>query len=117
NRLQKLRSRSLRALGCVLAAGPVFAAGMVSAQTLPWMNTALPPEQRASLLVGAMTLDQKIAQLHGATGGPPEIPQCGTNNIRQVPAIASLQIPTFRITNGPVGIGGGDCNPQDPATA
>jgi beta-glucosidase len=26
-------------------------------------------------------------------------------------------IPTFRITNGPVGLGGGDCSPQDKATA
>ena len=114
----RLHKRSMRALGCVLVvAASALSIGMVSAQTLPWMNTSLTPEQRASLLVGAMTLDQKIAQLHGATGGPPEIPQCGTNNIRQVPAIPSLQIPTFRITNGPVGIGGGDCNPQDPATA
>ena len=50
NRLQKLLSRSMRALGCVLAvAGPALAAGIVSAQTLPWMNTSLAPEQRASL--------------------------------------------------------------------
>ena len=35
------------------------------AQSLPWMNTALPPEQRAALLVGAMTLAQKERQLVG----------------------------------------------------
>ena len=85
------------------------------AQTLPWMNTALPPEQRASLLITAMTLDQKIAQLHGQPGPIAELPSCG-NAFRHVPGIPSLQIPTFRISNGPVGIGQGDCNPTAAAT-
>src|SRR5260221_10791697 len=75
-------------------------AGLGGAQAqdaAPWMNKSLPPGKRAALLVAAMTLDEKIAQLHGAMGGPPEIPECGVKNIRQVPAIARLQIPTFRI--------------------
>ena len=32
----------------------------------PWTNTSLSPQERARLLVAAMTLEQKIAQLHGA---------------------------------------------------
>jgi beta-glucosidase len=46
----------------------------------------------------------------------PGVPECGSA-IRKVPGIPALQVPTFRITNGPVGLGGGDCTPQDPATA
>jgi beta-glucosidase len=80
------------------------------------MNAALAPEQRAALLVNAMTLDQKVAQLHGQSGPIPEVPACGSST-RHVPGIPSLSIPTFRIANGPVGIGAGDCVPQDRATA
>jgi beta-glucosidase len=31
-----------------------------------WQDTSLSPGERAKKLVGAMTLEQKIAQLHGA---------------------------------------------------
>jgi beta-glucosidase len=31
----------------------------------PWMNPALPPEQRAALVLKQLTLDEKIALLHG----------------------------------------------------
>ena len=113
----KRRSGRLLAgiLGTVLAAtvAPTVAA---ADDPLPWMNTTLSPEQRADLLVDAMTLDQKVAQLHGQSGPIPEVPECG-NGGRHVPGIAALKIPTFRITNGPVGLGGGDCSPQDKATA
>ena len=86
---------------------------------LPWMNKSLAPEKRAELLVGAMNLDQKIAQLHGDGGTIPipELPECGTRAGRHVTGIPALGIPTFRITNGPLGVGGGDCDPKDKATA
>ena len=92
----------------VLATGVMLHSPVTEAQSLPWMNTALPPEQRAALLVGAMTLAQKEQQL---AGNPPEIvpelPQClGARHVR---GIAALGIPTLRITNGPVGIGQNDC--------
>ncbi|MFJ7724563.1 beta-glucosidase [Neobacillus sp. NPDC097160] len=87
----------------------------VSSQ-LPWMDTSLSPEKRTGLLINAMTLDQKIQQLAGKSGAIPELPECGSPG-RHVPGIPELGIPTFRITNGPVGLGGGDCSPQDKATA
>ena len=34
-------------------------------KTLPWMNTNLSPDERASLVVKAMTLDEKVQMLHG----------------------------------------------------
>jgi len=104
--------RALRAIGVVCFAACSTAS---FAQSPPWMNTSLTPAQRADLLIAAMTLEQKVQQLHGATAATPGLP-CGST-FRKVPAIPELSIPTFRITNGPVGVGAGDCNPQDPATA
>jgi beta-glucosidase len=37
-----------------------------SAAACPWMNTSLSPAKRAHMLVGAMTLDQKIAMVHNS---------------------------------------------------
>ena len=101
--------------GARLTAGLVAcAAGMALhlqtalAAPLPWMDTTLAPEQRAALLVGAMTLDQKEQQLVGNQPEiVPELPNC--RGARHVRGIASLAIPTLRITNGPVGIGQNDC--------
>ena len=81
----------------------------------PWMNAALPPERRTALLLGAMTRDEKLAQLTGAPGIIPELPQC--YGARHVAAIPRLKIPTFRITNGPVGVGQSDCVPATGSNA
>ena len=35
-------------------------------EQFPWMDKSLSPRERAEKLVAAMTLEQKIAQLHGA---------------------------------------------------
>lgn len=81
----------------------------------PWMYLGLQPDQRATLLVAAMTLVQKQQQLVGSPSGPiPEIPTCTGG--RHVSGIPALSIPTLRITNGPVGIGKNDCD-NNPALA
>src|ERR1700751_2328486 len=90
--------RRLRA-GVMAVATSWFVTAVVTAQPLPWMDTTLPPDQRASLLVGAMTLDQMEQQMHGQPGPIPEVPSCGTNPGRHVPGIPALAIPTFRISN------------------
>ncbi|KQP13677.1 beta-glucosidase [Pseudorhodoferax sp. Leaf267] len=65
-------------------------------------------KERATLLLAAMTLDQKMQQLTGAMPEVlPELPEC--YGARHVSGIAALNIPTFRITNGPVGLGQNDC--------
>ena len=38
----------------------------MSGTTPAWQDTSLPPRERATKLVAAMTLEQKAAQLHGA---------------------------------------------------
>ncbi len=64
--------------------------------------------QRAKLLIAAMSLPQKMQQITGANPEIlPELPQCF--GARHVSGIAALNIPTFRITNGPVGLGQNDC--------
>jgi beta-glucosidase len=102
--------------GAVAVSPGLTTAAQAATSDLPWMDTSLAPATRASLLVDAMTLDQKVQQLHGQRSTTPELPECGTSG-RHVPGIPELAIPTFRITNGPVGLGGGDCSPQDKATA
>ncbi len=78
-----------------------------------------------------MTLEQKIAQLHGAmetidiygamnqASTEEEMAQLAAQIRveRHVAAIDELGIPRFRITNGPVGVGMGDGTPSPPATA
>ena len=64
--------------------------------------------ERANLLLAEMTLDQKLQQLTGAMPEVlPELPEC--YGARHVSGIKALAIPTFRITNGPVGLGQNDC--------
>lgn len=64
--------------------------------------------RRARLLLAQMSLPQKFQQLTGAKPEVlPELPQCF--GARHVSGIAELAIPTFRITNGPVGLGQNDC--------
>lgn len=79
-----------------------------------------------------MTLEQKIAQLHGAmetidiyalsaqlaeSGADMDQLAAQVRVERHVPAIDELGIPRFRITNGPVGVGMGDGTPSPPATS
>ncbi|WP_309123752.1 glycoside hydrolase family 3 N-terminal domain-containing protein [Arthrobacter sp.] len=106
------------ALPLALSAAGLGSIGAASAETqataadLPWMNTALTPQERSALLLKALTLDQKLQQLSGARPEIlPDLPECYGG--RHVTGIAELGIPTLRITNGPVGVGQNDC--VDPA--
>src|SRR3954449_5183504 len=100
--------------------------------SLPWQDRSLPPRERAAKLVEAMTLDQKIAQLHGAmqtidiyaltaeaaeSGADMDQLAAQIRIERHVTAIEELAIPRFRITNGPVGVGMGDGTPSPPSTS
>jgi beta-glucosidase len=100
--------------------------------THAWQDASLSPRERAEKLVGAMSLEQKIAQLHGAmetidiyaistqaaeAGADMDQLAAQIQIERHVPAIEELGIPRFRITNGPVGVGMGDGTPSPPATS
>src|SRR4051795_11487359 len=95
------------------------------------METGFAREQ-AERLVAGMTLEQKIAQLHGAmetidiyaltaraAEAGEDLDQLASQIQveRHVAAIEELGIPRFRITNGPVGVGMGDGTPSPRATS
>ena len=61
----------------------------------PWMDTSLPPRLRADLLLQAMTMDEKIALVHGVDGDYTAII---LGNIR-------LGIPALNLLDGPAGVG------------
>ncbi len=65
-------------------------------------------DARARQIVDQMTLQEKIAELHGIHD---------SEHQRYVPPIPRLGIPGFRIANGPAGVGPGDEHHQLPATA
>lgn len=105
------------------AIGLVWSSAAVAQPTQPWMEPALVAEmaaapddiareavanRRARMLIAGMSFEQKLQQLTGARPEIlPDLPECF--GARHVTGIAELAIPTFRITNGPVGLGQNDC--------
>ena len=63
---------------------------------------------RAERLVAQMTLEEKVAQMHGYRDA---------NEFRVVAGVLRLGIPALRVTNGPAGVGPGGSEPQPRATA
>lgn len=104
---------------------------MADTAAKPWLSTGASARERATALVAAMSLDQKIAQLHGAMRTidiyTPLSEQADVADIddladqfrvqRHVDGIDELGIPRLRVTNGPVGVGMGDGTPSPPATS
>ena len=70
------------------------------ADAQPWMDTSLPAEQRARLLLAAMTLDEKSAMVYGSGVG-------SAGYVGHVPAIPRLGIPGLNLQDGPAGVAGG----------
>ena len=101
--MQRAALASAIALLCLVPAH-----GQGTVQTRAWMDRTLAPGRRAELLVAAMTLDEKIEQIHMMD--VPEHP-------REVPGIARLGVPVFKITNGPAGAGPGDAPKGTPQRA
>jgi beta-glucosidase len=52
-------------LSCLSLSGFSQLRQQPSASATPWMNTNLTPDERANLVIQALTLDEKIAMLHG----------------------------------------------------
>lgn len=62
----------------------------------PWMDASAGPSERARRLVAVLTLEQKVAQVHG---------QPEAADFRRVPGIPELCLPDLTVTNGPAGVG------------
>lgn len=67
----------------------------------PWMNTSLSAEQRAELLIHAMTLKDKVGLMHGIDRK--EHPFKGY--VGYVPANPRLHIPALKLADGRAGVG------------
>ena len=100
--------RNGRLVLAVLMGFSVVVPATTAAAARPWLDSRQPPQQRAAELIAAMTLDEKISQLHL---------QPDAQHQRFVPPIPRLGVPGFRIANGPAGMGPADDKPQKPATA
>jgi len=121
-RMQLARCSSIFSLTICGVVG-VNSSAVQAQSSVPWMDPPLVQAQaaqtsdagkekiareRASQLIRAMTLEQKMKQLTGEEAGVlPELPQC--YGARHVAGIAALGVPIFRISNGPVGVGQNDC--------
>ena len=68
-----------------------------------WMNTLLTPEARAAQLVAQMTLDEKIAEVHGV--GYPLVADKNANYAGKIPGNSRLGIPAVYLADSPVGVG------------
>jgi beta-glucosidase len=68
----------------------------------PWSDKTLSPDKRADLVIGQMTLDEKITLIHGveATVPPPD----SLEGAGYVPGIPRLGIPALQMTDGRSGV-------------
>lgn len=98
--------------GCclILACG----IGIMSTQVMaiqppaqPWMNMALSPDQRAALVLKAMTLDEKFRLIRSdfgeANNGKP-MPAGALNSAGYVPAISRLGLPALQESDAGLGV-------------
>jgi beta-glucosidase len=97
---KRKRHLLLPALAAALAAATLTATPLPAhAATLPWMNTAQTPAQRAQELLAAMTVTQELDLLHGSSS-------CD-GYAACVDPQPSLDIPQLRLQDGPAGVGDG----------
>jgi beta-glucosidase len=103
----------------------------------PWGDTSLSSEERADLLIDAMTDEEKIEQIameldnagpenndrnppkdaNGNKIGNEDLPGCQWYQTgRHLEGMPEKGIPSIRMTNGPSGVGGGDCKEDPEAT-
>ncbi len=87
---------ALATASVLLAAGPARSNGH-----RPWMNKSLSASQRTNLLLRAMTLDDKIAMVHGVDRKKHPF----EGYVGYVPANPRLGIPALKLADGRAGVG------------
>jgi beta-glucosidase len=107
-RMRALFSFSFFFLSLATSVLLISSAAAQSSEAHPWNNTSLSPDERASMVVKEMTLDEKISMLHG-TGmvglGPVSPLAVGANGgAGYVPAIPRLGIPAIQMSDAAYGV-------------
>src|SRR5579863_1766385 len=92
----------------MITAGCVGGMALLAAGCAVFKSTAQVDETRARQIVAQMTLDEKIAQLHGIKD---------KTNFRIVPGLPRLGIPALTVANGPAGLGPAGPGHEGKATA
>jgi len=90
----------------------VCAAAAAQSGDKPWMDKTLSPDRRADLLIGRMTLDEKIQLVHGSgvmgfvrnTQIDPALAARSLGGAGFVPGIARLGIPDLQMADSAVGV-------------
>src|SRR5829696_328987 len=90
---------TLRCIRRGLVAATLLVPSVTTAQSAAWMRSGLSPDRRTTLLLGAMTLAEKMQQLVGAPGVIAEIPSC--YGARHVPAITGCAFRPFASRTDP----------------
>jgi len=79
-----------------------------TSENRPWMNASLSPDQRADLVLKEMTLDEKIALLHGngmpGWGKPRPNAYLGNGGAGFVVGVPRLGIPIIQISDAAYGV-------------
>ena len=87
---------------------PLLAQGVASAAApRPWMNARLDPDRRVKLLLSQMTLDEKIALLHGPMAmpfGPFKMPPGAIGSAGFIPGNERLGIPALQESDASLGV-------------
>ncbi|KRA83963.1 beta-glucosidase [Altererythrobacter sp. Root672] len=89
-----------------LTAAPIVAQER-AATARPWMDATLSPEKRTELLLALMTLDEKVALLHGPMGmsfGPGPLPPGAIGSAGYIAGNARLGIPALQESDASLGV-------------
>jgi beta-glucosidase len=103
-RLVALTAAVAAMVGIVAGHAPAHGAGpaRAAAAAQPWLNRSLSPDQRAQLLLGALTLDEKVALMHGI--GDETGQGFVGDHTGAIPPIPRVGFPGMHFTDGPAGV-------------
>jgi beta-glucosidase len=95
-------------LACALPGALAQAPGHPSKPLGPWMDKGLGPDERAALLVGRLTLDEKISLVHGLGWGGiiggGELPTGSVGGAGFIRGIPRVGIPDLQMADAAVGV-------------
>jgi beta-glucosidase len=110
--MQTYRFRCALLIGTIATYALVTAAAQTapakSAQTMPWMNQSLSPDERAEMVLQQMTLDEKLQLVHGTgwgvlrEGAP--VPAGSNHGAGFMAGIPRLGIPNINQADSAVGV-------------